>query len=308
MRYNFYSLDRGSLSNHDSVISHIIMPAVKVETASAVKSRGIGCDGCCSSSGPHGASKKIFWVAMCALLIFGFFCVDALTQYLRVKTSYVGKGERLVPTITVAGYGKVTGRNDIAVTTIGFTNTDKDVATAQTNNKKVMDQVMADLKKLGIEERDLQTNYSIYPDYDYTNNKNELKGYKVSQSVTVKVRNLQSIPNVLALAGKYGANEVGGLSFTIDDTESLRNESRQKALEDAKMKAQKLAASLGMRLVEIVNYGEYQGGGYDAYGLKNEASNMSAGMGIGGISTPVPVSSGSTDVEMNVNLTYEIAR
>jgi uncharacterized protein YggE len=74
------------------------------------------------------------------------------------------------------------------------------------------------------------------------------------------------------------------------------------------MKAQKLAASLGMRLVEIVNYGEYQGGGYDAYGLKNEALNMSAGMGIGGISTPVPVSSGSTDVEMNVNLTYEIAR
>jgi uncharacterized protein YggE len=302
MRYNFYSLDRGSLSNHDSVISHIIMPAVKVETASAVKSRGIGCDGCCSSSGPHGASKKIFWVAMCALLIFGFFCVDALTQYLRVKTSYVGKGERLVPTITVAGYGKVTGRNDIAVTTIGFTNTDKDVAKAQAENKKVMDQVYMELKQMGIEEKDLQSNYNVYPEYNYTQDKGqELKGYRVSNSLTIKIRDLSKISNILGLAGKYGATEVNGLSFTIDDTENLKAQAREKALADAKAKALKMGQSLGVRLGSVISYSEYEGGSEYPYAVKY----MDAASGMGG-AAPAAVSGGSMDVSMNVSVVYEI--
>lgn len=263
------------------------------------------CDGCCTSTGPHGWSKKIFWALMCVALVFGIFLIESRAEYEQRRAAQVGIADRAVPTFTVSGFGKVTGTNDIAMTTIGFTNTDKDVATAQANNKKVMDQVMADLKKLGIEDRDLQTDYSIYPDYDYPADKGQqLKGYKVSQSVTVKIRKLDKIPSVLALAGKYGANEVGGLSFTIDDAENLRAEARVKALASAKEKAQKLADSLGMRIVEVINYSEYEGGGDDYQMLRNVAP---VAEGVGGLSAPT-VSSGSTDVQMTVNLTYEIVR
>ena len=57
-------------------------------------------------------------------------------------------------TISVNGFGKVVGSNDIAVTTIGHSNTDKDVAKAQADNKKVMDKIAADLKTMGIEDKD----------------------------------------------------------------------------------------------------------------------------------------------------------
>jgi uncharacterized protein YggE len=264
---------------------------------------GMSCDGCCSSNGPHGMSKKIFWSLLCVILVFGIIYIDSLTDYSRKKAAVVGQADRTERTIGINGYGKVTGNNDIAMTTIGFSNTDKDVATAQANNKKVMDQVMADLKNLGIASRDLQTDYSIAPDYDYSGNKQELRGYQVRQQVSIKIRDLNKISNVLALAGKYGANEVGGLSFTIDDAENLRTEARMKALDDAKTKAQKLADSLGMRLGEVVSYNEYPVDNNDVYMLKN-AAPLGAAMGGGGVAPAV--SKGSTDVEMNVNLTYEL--
>lgn len=271
------------------------------------KMGGMSCDGCCSSTGPHGMSKKIFWAIMCVVLIFVIICVDALTNYLNAKYMHVGRGERAVPTFTVTGRGKVTGHNDIAMTTIGFSNIDKDVALAQTNNTKVIDQITADLKRMGIESRDLQTSYyNIAAEYSYPEGKPAvLQGFRVTNRLTVKIRDLNKVGTILALAGKYGANDIGDLVFTIDDAETLRAKARESALSDARMKAEKLAASLGMRLVEVVNYSEYQGGGYDEYALKNEAPR-----GIGGAVTAVPaapIASGSTDVEVNVNLTYEMA-
>ena len=274
-----------------------------VTTKSSLSSMG-GCS--CGGGCGHGSlAKRVFWVLMCALLIAGVYLLATMNDFLRSKTMQVGRGELPAPTITVNGMGKVSGKNDIAMTTIGFSNIDKDVATAQANNDKVMSQVMKDLKGLGIAERDLTTGYSISAQYDYPAEKSpQLRGYEVSQSVAVKIRDLNKISAVLALAGKYGANEVGGLSFTIDDAEKMRAEARGKALEDAKIKAYKLADNLGMRLVEIVAYNEYQGGGDDYYMFKNYPSAAGALMEK---SAPIsPVSSGSTDVEMNVSITYAV--
>ncbi len=197
--------------------------------------------------------------------------------------------------------GKATGKNDIALTTIGYSNTDKDVAKAQEKNKKVMDAVMADLKNFGIDDADLQTNYSIYSDYSYAKEQQEFLGYKVNSSVTVKIRDLTKISSILSLAGKYGANEVGGLSFTIDDPENLKAQARAKALADAKIKAQKLAEALGARLVEVLTYNEYESGDYPIY------KTAYGGMGGGG-PAPEAISGGSKDVVLNVSITYKVVR
>ena len=206
-------------------------------------------------------------------------------------------------TITVNGTGKVNGSNDIAITTLGYSNTDKDVAVAQVANKKVMDAVMNDLKKLGVADKDMQTEYSIYPDYSFTQDRGqELKGYRVSNNVTVKIRDLSKMSAVLSLAGKHGANQVNGLNFTIDDPENLKLQARDKALSDAIIKAQRLTQTLGVRLIEVVSYNEYEGGP-EPIPMYARAEGLGGGGDMGG---PEIVARGSRDVVMNVNVTFKI--
>jgi len=248
-------------------------------------------------------AKKIMMTIIGILLVYGVFYMGTLIRNNVRKYDFIGKADRMERTITVAGFGKVNGSNDIAVTTIGYSNTDKDVAKAQTANKKVMDQVYGELKKMGVADKDMQSNYTIYPDYNYTQDRGqELKGYRVSNSITVKIRDLSKISDVLGLAGKYGATEVGGLTFTIDDPENLKAQARDKALADLKIKANNLANALGVRLGGIINYNEYEGDNI-YYQPKMYAGVDGMGGGVGG---PEAVPSGSKDVAMNVSITFEV--
>ncbi len=245
--------------------------------------------------------KKIIMTIVGILLVYGVFYVGTLIRNNVKKYDFIGKADRMERTIIINGFGKVTGNNDIAMTIIGYSNTDKDVAKAQAANKKVMDQIYAELKKIGVADKDLQSNYSIYPDYNYTEAKGqELRGYRVSNSLTVKIRDLSKISDVLGLAGKYGATEVSGLSFTIDDPENLKAQARDKALADLKVKANRLANALGVRLGGIISYNEYEGG-IDLYQQK-----VYMGAEMGGGDGPAAISGGSKDVTMNVSVTYEV--
>ncbi|MBI5221367.1 MAG: SIMPL domain-containing protein, partial [Candidatus Magasanikbacteria bacterium] len=247
-------------------------------------------------------TKKMVVVLFAILLLYGIVYVGTLINNNLKQYNYIGRADRMERTIIVNGYGKVSGNNDIAMTTIGYSNTDKDVAVAQANNKKVMDQISTELKKMGVADKDLQNNYTIYPNYNYTQQKGqELIGYQVSNQLTIKIRDLTKIPDILSLAGKYGATEVSGLNFTIDDPENLKADARAKALIDARVKARDLAQKLGVNIGSVVAYNEFEGGtGGPVYSMKN----LDAAAGVGG--GPEVVSSGSRDVEMNVSVTYEI--
>lgn len=270
------------------------------------KDNGEKLDSC--SCGPRLGShcghftKKMIAVLFAIFLLYGIVYVGTLINNNLKQYYYIGKADKMERTIVVNGFGKVSGNNDIAMTTIGYSNTDKDVAKAQAGNKKVMDQISAELKKLGVADKDLQSNYTIYPNYNYTQQKGqELIGYQVSNQLTIKIRDLTKIPEILGLAGKYGATEVSGLNFTIDDPENLKADARNKALIDARAKVVDLAQKLGVRVGSVVAYNEFEGGtGGPIYSMKTLNASVGAGGG------PAEVSSGSRDVEMNVSVTYEI--
>lgn len=246
--------------------------------------------------------KKLLMTFVAILLVYGIFYVGTLIRNNIKKYDFIGRADRMERTITVNGSGKVNGSNDIAMTTIGYSNTGPDVAKEQLNNKKVMDQVFNALKSLGVADTDLQTNYSVYPEYNYTQDKGQqLTGYRVSNQATVKIRDLSKIPDILGLAGKYGATEIFGLNFTIDDPESLKARARDKALTDARARANVLVNSLGVRLGGVVAY--YEGGTEDYPIPVYEKSVL--GMGMGGVA-PEVIAGGSKDVTMNVSVTYEI--
>lgn len=252
--------------------------------------------------------KKLMCTLAGVLLVYVIFYFGTLIRNNIRKYDTIGRADKMERTITVNGYGKVTGNNDIAVTSIGYSNTDKDVSVAQAANKKVMDSIGSELKRLGIEDKDLQTDYSIYPDYNYTQDKGqELKGYRVTSNITVKIRDLTKIPTVLSLAGKYGATQVSGLSFTVDDPENLKTAAREKALANAHEKAEELGAALGVRMTEVISYSEYEGaGGYYDYN-KSMVGYGGGSAELGAQAYAPGVSSGSHDEIMNVSITYSVA-
>jgi uncharacterized protein YggE len=170
------------------------------------------------------------------------------------------------------------------------------------------------LKKAGIDAKDIQTaDYSINPQYDYVNQvcangycpggKQVLKGYEVRQSTTVKVRDTKKAGELLAGVGGTGATEVSGLSFTFDKPDMVQTEARDKAIADAKAKADVLAKQLGVSLVRVVSFNE-NGSGVTPRPMMY---NMAAGSQAKDAAAVAPtISTGQNRVTDDVSITYEI--
>ncbi len=215
---------------------------------------------------------------------------------------YIGRPEAQRDTIAISGEGKVTAVPDIASIRLGLATEKEEVAAAQKENTEKMNDLIKELKGMGVDEEDIQTTtYNIYPRYDYKEESSELRGYEVSQQVTVKIRDLSEVGDILTAAGEIGANQVGGLQFTIDDKEDLREEARAKALENAQEKAETLADSLDVDLGRIVSFNETEGGSPTPYPYYREEA-----MGLGGSGTAPDIQAGSNEVIMYVTVIYEI--
>ena len=242
-----------------------------------------------------------FWGLVLATVVVVFLAIflGVLTRNELKKYDYIGRTEQQIYTITIDGEGKVTAIPDIAQISLGIQTDKSTVVQAQQENTDKMNKIIVELKKTGIDAKDIKTtNYSIYPRYDWANGTQILHGYTVSQNVSVKIRDLEKVGAIVDQAGNAGANQVNNLGFKVDDEEKLKIEARQKAIEDAKSKASMLKKQLGIRLGKIVNYQE--GGYYPPIYLKAETF----GGGVGGDGPEVPA--GENEIVVNVTITYQI--
>lgn len=259
--------------------------------------------GCCDTGGGQFMgtfARRIFLTLLAILLVYVIFLLGTLIRNNIQQYPFIGQAEKDERTLLVSGEGTVTVAPDVAITTVGMISRGETVADAQQQNNTVMNALIQKVKELGVAEADIQTaNYNIYPVYDYTQQGQVPRGFEVSQSVTLKIRDIENASNILAAAGEAGANNVGGLQFTIDDREVYRAEARALALEQVAEKARSLAQSLGVQLGEVVAYEEYETGG-DYY-----TGSYDRPVGLGGENAPA-VESGSTDVKMVVNIRFEM--
>jgi len=249
---------------------------------------------------PSWKNNKLFTVVV-VLVMLGLLTVLGTIVVKNLKSyQYIGKPTAERDTISISGQGKVTGIPDIATIEVGLMTEKPDVASAQKENTLKMNRLIKKLKELGVEEKDIQTSYyNIYPQYDWPEGKQVLRGYQVNQGVSTKIRNLSKVGDILAAAGEGGANQVSGLSFNIDDPEKLRQEARIKALQNAKEKAEALAVVAGVELGKIVSFSEYS----EAPSYTYKAME---GLGGGGEAPAPTVEKGSMDIVVNVTISYEI--
>ncbi|MEK7599250.1 MAG: SIMPL domain-containing protein [Patescibacteria group bacterium] len=161
------------------------------------------------------------------------------------------------PTISVSGEGKIFARPDVGRLSFSAEAESLDVAEAQRSSAEVINNAIKFLRNSGFAEQDLKTaSYAIAPFYDFPKGRREFRGYRVSQSMEIKIRDLGKTGAILKGLAAAGVKNIGALNFEIDQTKDVQNQARQKAIEDAKKKAQELASVLGVRLGKIVSFSE----------------------------------------------------
>lgn len=220
--------------------------------------------------------------------------------------SRIGVAVRDRDTISVQGMGKVETTPDIALVNLGVQTEAAAVRAGQEENTQKMNAITKMLKDRGVQEKDITTGqYSIYPRYNWDDGTQQLVGYTISQSVSVKVRDLDSVGDLLAQAGDLGANQVGGIQFTIDDPEGLQDEARNKAIADAKEKAEVLADQLGLHIVKAVSFGESGNSTPPMPYLSYD--RVMAEEGVGGAAPTAPsIEAGSQEVVSYVTIVFEV--
>lgn len=218
---------------------------------------------------------------------------------------FIGSNPNLNRSITVTGEGKVSIRADVATVqmTVSSESGPRDLAAVQDTNSKRANDVIAFVKSEGVKAEDVKTlNYSIQPRYNYSQSGQQFLGYTIRQDIQVKIRDLAKVGTILNGAVGHGANEVSGLQFTVDDEAKPEEEARNKAIEDAKAKAARLADELGVKLARITSYSE-SGGGVPPIFYREDMAYGKGGAGGG----PSPsIEPGQNEVRSNVTITYEI--
>lgn len=223
-------------------------------------------------------------------------------------------------TITVTGSGEAFAVPDIATFSFTARAEADEVSAAQEAVTTQVAGILDQLEALGIEEKDLRTtSYNSYPRYEWiqksvicsefscppVEGERTLVGYEQSQSIQVKVRDLEMVGDVLEILGGANIDSMYGPSFEIDDTDAVMTEARKDAIADARMKAEELAASLGVRLGKVVSFSENGGGGYPMPMMARATMDYAADGAVMMEAAP-NLPSGENEINATVSITYKI--
>ncbi len=207
--------------------------------------------------------------------------------------------DRSLKTFIVVGEGKEKVLANIAEVKIGLITEGKDLNELQKENSEKMNNIIKFLKSQNIDSKDIQTeNYSINPKYSYETSSYRIIGYTINQNISVKIRDLSKIGDILAKAVSYGANNVWGPNFVIDNEKIYLEKAREKAIIDAKEKAKKIAKVAGFKLGRIININ-------DEYSPLPSPIQLKYTEGIISASSP-QIEPGIQEIKARVNITYEI--
>ncbi len=168
-------------------------------------------------------------------------------------------------TITITGRGSLNIEPDIAVVSAGAVTEARTARIALDANSKIMSDAFAALRAMGVEERDMQTSrLTVEPRYTYFDSSNgerrppRIDGYSVSNQLRVRVRDLTIIGEVLDALITADVNQMGGLSFAVDEPEAMFMQAREAAVEDALAQAQLLTRAAGVSLGRVISINQNQ--------------------------------------------------
>ncbi|MCL5435022.1 MAG: SIMPL domain-containing protein [Patescibacteria group bacterium] len=257
------------------------------------------------------------------LIVFFFVVLFAYTKLAGPIPFYINSvNTTKTDLFSVEGTGTATAVPDSGVVNFGVTQTATTVALAQSKTNEIANKLIADIKNLGIAEKDIKTtNYSVNPNYGSnprplapnepqtmmypvppTGSEQQIIGYTVTQNLEIDVKQMDKINKVVDTVTGDGANLVNQVSFSFSDEmkAKLENKARADAIKEAKQKAQNLANLSGIRLGRLVNVVE-----------SNQVRPWPMPMMQAGKATadqsapPTNITPGESTVSITVTLSYE---
>lgn len=204
--------------------------------------------------------------------------------------------------LDVTATGEVTRVPDLAIISAGVQTLQPTASGAIEQNAARMERVRAALKRAGIEDRDIQTSsIGLHPEYVYDQNRPpRLTGYRATNTVNVKFRDLKRTGPILDALVAEGANQINGPSLTIDKPESALDEARTRAIANGRARADLYARALGLRVVRLLSVSE--GGGYHVPPPMPMGAVMMAERG----SADTKIDPGTQQLQVSVSMSFEL--
>jgi len=251
--------------------------------------------------------KKIWLVVIGVVLLIGLVglagCVSEPTPSSgNINISSQQQG------IWVTGEGKINVVPDVAILTLGIEAQDVNVAGAQTKASEAMDKVMQALEDQGIAEEDIQTvyfNISEVTKWDSFKEETEVTGYRVTNTVNVKVREIEKAGQVIDAVVTAGGDmtRINNITFTVDEPSPYYVQARDLAITYAKQKAEQLASGAGIELGKIT----YMTESSYTYGPMVRNYVMEDVSAAPAPAVTPPISAGQLEITATVTIVYDIA-
>lgn len=169
--------------------------------------------------------------------------------------------------ITVTGESTLNVAPELATIVLGVTEEAEEAAQAMAAVSEAMGAVISQLKDAGIASEDMQTQQvALHPVWSKGGSYNgdgrrEITGFQASNTLMLRVRDLEQLGSVLDRVLTAGANRFQGLSFGVEDPAAIADQIRGEAVKDAIRKATQLAEAAGMELGPVRSISEHGGGG-----------------------------------------------
>ena len=231
-----------------------------------------------------------------------------ITLLLLVSASNLWATEdNTVSRILVTGQGSSDMAADMAVLTLTVTRDEETARAALDANSAAMSDVLSAMKSEGVKERDLQTSgFSIQPRYFYPPNKPSanrqppsIVGYTVRNSLTVRIRDISALGEILDTSVTLGVNEGGNIMFTNDDPSAAITQARINAVKDAMAKAETLAEAAGVKVGKLLEMSEQT---HSPRPMPMASAERSFAMA----ADSVPVAAGENTYKVTVNMSFAI--
>lgn len=243
--------------------------------------------------------RRIIAVTAAASLLIGIIAGPIIANH---PASAADPAATATPehTISVSGSGLVSVSPDIADVMVGVSVTKTTAKDARAVAATQMTAVIAAVKKLGIADKDIATiNVSLNPVYTYSSNgAARLTGYQFANNLKVTVRDLTKVGSVLDDSVAAGATTVGGVSFRLDDPTSIQAQARGLAMTEARSKADALAKAAGVSIKGVATITESATTPVTNYAMTASLDAKA--------SVSTPIQTGSTDVQIQVVVSYLI--
>jgi uncharacterized protein YggE len=199
--------------------------------------------------------------------------------------------------ISVTGEATVSVPPDLAEIDGGVTSEAKTAREASEANNAAMGKVLQALKGAGIEEKDIRTSRLSLQPQSAPNRSGPaaIAGYRASNRVTVRVRDVTKVASVIDTLVGAGANEIGGINFVVSQASKLLDEARERAVADARRKAEIYARAAGVTLGAPLSISEEGNAAPVPY------RRMAAGMAVS-----APVAQGEETLQVTVSVSWAI--